>query len=1139
MESFVHLHVHTEYTLLSGACRIDRLMEQTRQNGQMAVAVTDRSFMYGVLPFYRAAMDAGIHPVIGCEVLLPRCSGGLPLGTDRFPMVLLCKNITGYQNLMTIVSNACTDQTERTVTVKPSVLNAYSDGLIALSGGRDSEISRLLQDGRTEDAKWVALAYAHMFGEGDYYLEIHNHGLPGEQRVMRMMRQLSAETGIPLAAANDAYFLQKDDFEVHRILNGIRAPGNIPPEILEHAEFSLKSTVEMNALFEQDPDALRATEEIANRCNVRFYFGVHRMPKYGDTHGQDAASFFRELCKRGLYQRYPDTIPAPEVTERLEYEISVIEKMGFVDYFLIVWDYVQYAKQHQIAVGPGRGSGAGSLCAYCIGITDIDPLKNGLLFERFLNPERVSMPDFDIDFCVEGRQKVIDYVSEKYGKACVAQIIAFDTLKARAAVRDTGRALNYPALLCDSVAKAIPNELNITLEHALEQSAELRRLRDEEPRAKELLRIAMLIEGFPRHPTIHAAGVVITDEPLTKYVPLTRSDDTIVTQYTMTDLEQLGLLKMDFLGLRNLTLIREAERQIRQRIFEFSVSKIPEDDAAVFRMLSEGKSVGVFQLESEGIRRVLMQMRPSCIADLTAVLSLYRPGPMESIPQYLAARADPKKIRYDHPLLEPILKETYGCIVYQEQVMEICRSLAGYSYGRADLVRRAMAKKKHQEMEAEREVFVHGNDDCCGAAANGVPEETANAIFDRMSAFASYAFNKSHAASYARLAYETAYLKCRYPREYYSALMTSVIGNSAKLREYVCAAAADGVSLLPPDINRSEAGFTAAGEGIRFGLLGIRSISSNSVEAYLNNRSKYGPYADMRDFFLRNNSCDLNKRSIENLIHSGAFDCFGLPRRKMDDMFESLSWFAAKQFRQVLSGQLSLFEESHPMHADPFSNQPVSEPDYPEKTRLQLERDATGFYLTGHPLACWRAQAQLLRMPEIADAIRMKEHTQFSMLCLVSEFERQLTKKGGEMARMTVEDFTGMQECLVFPPVYNPNGMVPQAGDLLWMRGRISKKNNALRIICEGIMPEQNFADFVLQHRLCCKVDDADTGKMQKIVQLCRRFPGDIPYCFWLKSSRRFLKPKQGTGVQIDMRFLKYLTEIIPLSDCGLIEQKE
>ena len=1142
MEPFVHLHVHTEYSLLDGACRIDRLMERVRENGQSAVAITDHGVMYGAVLFYQAAKAAGIHPVIGCEIYVaPRTRFDKETPADRKPyhLTLLCENNRGYQNLLQIVSKASIEGFYNRPRADRQLLENYHEGLTALSGCMNGEICRLLREDNYAAAKAAALRDFALFGEGHYYIEIQNHELPDDLRLLRGLKRLSAETGIPLAATNDAHYLRKEDAQVQRLLvciqtgTTVQAPSSMS---MPNDEFYLKSTAEMNRLFADCPEALRNTAKIAEQCNVEFQFGVIQLPQYRAEGVTDTAAYFRQLCTKGLHARFGGS-PAPEAVERLEYEIGVIERMGYVDYFLIVWDFVHYAKSHDIPVGPGRGSGAGSLCAYCIGITDIDPLKNGLLFERFLNPERVSMPDFDIDFCIEGRQRVIDYVTRRYGADHVAQIIAFDTMKARAAIRDTGRALDLPYSVCDRVAKLIPQDFRITLERALEESQELRTLRDENLQVQNLLRLAMQLEGMPRHASTHAAGVVISAVPVAEQVPLQKNEDGVVTQYTMTVLEQLGLLKMDFLGLRNLTVIRETERNIQKRKPDFRMKDIPEDDSAVFRMLGKGDSIGVFQMESDGLRRVLMQMKPTCIPDLTAVISLYRPGPMESIPQYLAARSDPHKVHYDHPLLEPILKETFGCIVYQEQVMEICRALAGYSYGRADLVRRAMAKKKHDVMAQEREVFLHGNETCPGAVANGVPEETANAIFDRMTAFASYAFNKSHAAAYARVAYETAYLKCRYPHEYFAALMSSVMGYTAKLLEYIALAESSGIRVLPPSVNESTEGFSASGDGIRFGLLAVKGMGSGAIHLMLRERTEHGKFRSLQDFCERCTGNELNKRCVESLIRAGAFDGLGWNRRQMLSTYEQLMNAAGSRDRYVISGQLSLFGGEEQAEAPVM--QPPDLQEYPEQVLLQMEKEVTGLFLSGHPLSQWRPHIALLRLPEIADIPAMRNGQQVMLLCMVSGVRPHITKKGDKMGYLTVEDFTGETETLVFQSLYPSVEKLLIPDSVIWIKGKISKQDDETRLFCDGIMTEQNFADYVAGKRLCCKLPDADTQAARAVIALCERFPGETPFCLWLMQSKKYLIPRSVSGVQISSAFYKCLTELLPASQCALIDQPQ
>lgn len=1142
MEPFVHLHTHTEYSLLDGACRIDKLMERVKENGQTAIAITDHGVMYGAVQFYQAALDAGIHPVIGCEIYVaPRTRFDKDSSSDRSPyhLVLLCENNQGYQNLLQIVSKASIEGFYAKPRADWELLTAYHEGLIALSGCMSGEVSRKLRNGEFEAAKQTAERYAALFGKDHYYLEIQNHGLADDLHLIDCIRRISQATGIPLAATNDAHYLRRSDASLQKLLvciqtgTTMQAPSSMA---MPNDEFYLKSTEEMNKIFSDYPEALRNTADIAARCNVTFEFGKIRLPKYRTEGVTDTTQYFRQLCEEGLHRRY-GAEPSNEAAARMNYEFDVITRMGYVDYYLIVWDFVHYAKSHDIPVGPGRGSGAGSICAYCIGITDIDPLKNGLLFERFLNPERVSMPDFDIDFCIEGRQHVIDYVTRRYGSDHVAQIIAFDTLKARAAVRDTGRAMDLPYALCDQAAKAIPQDFSITLERALQESAELKQMYEEKPQIKQLLDMAMKLEGMPRHASVHAAGVVISAVPVAEQVPLQRNDDAVVTQYTMNILEQLGLLKMDFLGLRNLTVIHETERLIQQKEPDFRMTAIPENDTAVFQMLAKGDSIGVFQMESDGLRRILVQMKPTSISDLTAVISLYRPGPMDSIPQYLAARSDPRKVHYDHPLLEPILRETFGCIVYQEQVMEICRALAGYSYGRADLVRRAMAKKKHKVMEQERVIFIHGNADCCGAVANGVPEDTANAIFDRMAAFASYAFNKSHAAAYAQVAYETAYLKCRYPAEYFSALMTSVISYTPKLLEYISLSESHGISVLKPDINSSDAGFTVTDHGIRFGLAAVRGLGANVIRTYVKERQEHGKYRSFQDFCERNAGQDLNKRAAESLIRCGAFDELGWNRRQMLDIYEPLITAVSNQSRHVISGQLSLFGDA-PADAGIPQMQPPDVPEYPEQILLQMEKEMTGMFLSGHPLSRWQAHCKLLRLPEITDIIRMKDHSNVMLLCMVSAARAYVTKKGDQMCYLTVEDFSGSLECLIFQSLYPQVQKLLQPDALIFVKGRLSKKENEIRLICDGIMTEQNFSDYAASKQLCCKISDNDPEKMKSIMKIYSQFAGDMPFCFWLTDSRRYLKPKMQQGISVNPDLLKALTEFLPVSQFALIDRK-
>ncbi len=1145
MDSFVHLHVHTEYSLLDGACRIKDLIAAVKAQGQQAVAITDHGVLYGAVQFFQAAKAEGIHPIIGCEIYVaPRSRLQKESAADSHPyhLTLLCKNETGYRNLIQLVSKAHLDGFYRKPRADRELLTQHHEGLIALSGCITGEVARLLLAGDYDAAKAAALRDDALFGRGNYYLEMHNHDLPEEAKVRAGLKRIAAETGIPLVATSDVHYLRREDAVVQRTLVCIQtattlaAPASM---VLPNDTFYLRSTSEMRSLFADCPEAVANTAIIAKMCDFSFTFGVIQLPAFHADGVTDSAAYLRQLADEGLHTRY-GAAPEDAVTQRLQYELDIIERMGYVDYFLIVRDFVSYAKTHDIPVGPGRGSGAGSLCAYCVGITNIDPIKNGLLFERFLNPERVSMPDFDIDFCIIGRQRVIDYVVRRYGADRVTQIIAFDTLKARAAVRDTGRAMDLPYALCDHVARCIPQDIHMTLQRALDESEELQSLYLHDSNVHQLIDRAKALEGMPRHATTHAAGVVISAGPVAEQVPLQQNEGVTVTQYTMLDLEQLGLLKMDFLGLRNLTVIHETERAIRKNDPRFSMSAIPEDDATVFRMLSEADSIGVFQMESDGLRRVLKQMRPTCMADLTTLISLYRPGPMDSIPRYLKCRCDAGAVVYDHPLLKPILEETFGCIVYQEQVMEICRSLAGYSYGRADLVRRAMAKKKHDVMEKERSAFIYGDETCVGAVKNGVPEDTANAIFDKMAAFASYAFNKSHAAAYARVAYETAYLKCHYYREYFAALLSSVLGSTDKMLQYIADCEQHDVRILPPHINRSEAGFTAESEGIRFGLLAIKGLGTNVITSMLRQRQVGGNYRDFVDFCRRNAGQELNKRSVEGLVRSGAFDGMGQNRRQMLECSDRMLDAMLQESRRVISGQLSLFG-GEDTAGTPMEITFPNVPEYPDTLLLQLEKEAIGLYLSGHPLKRWRAHHDLLRMHEAGEISNYRNGTKLKLLVMPEDVRVHNTKSGETMCFFRAEDVFGICDCIVFPPLYAASHALLVPDTVLYIEGTVSQRDDRLSLRCDVILSEQQWVATLTDYMLCCKIDDADTASLQALLHtVAPRHMGNTPFCIWLKQSRRYLTPKRSNALEISPQLLADLERIgLPIQQCALIKRKE
>ncbi|MBQ0083575.1 MAG: DNA polymerase III subunit alpha, partial [Clostridiales bacterium] len=916
--AFSHLHVHTEYSLLDGCCRIDGLLERAKNLGQTSIAITDHGVMYGAVEFYKKAKEKGIKAIIGCEVYVAprrRTDKDKFYDSEYSHLVLLCKNEQGYKNLIKMVSLAFTEGFYSKPRVDKELLEKYSDGLICLSACLAGEIPKLISNSRTEEAKNTALWYRDVFGEGNYYLELQDHGIYEQKGVNAGLIRISNETGIPLVATNDVHYILPEDSEAHKVLLCVQTGKKLgDKDTLEFKtdEFYLKSEQEMAEIFSAVPEAISNTEVIASKCNFAFEFGNIKLP-YFDIGERDHFEYFREKCYEGLRKNYGES-PKKEAVERLEYELGVINKMGYVDYYLIVADFVNYAKTHDIPVGPGRGSGAASIAAYCIGITGIDPLRYNLLFERFLNPERVSMPDFDIDFCFVKRQEVIDYVVAKYGTERVAQIVTFGTMAARAAVRDVGRVMDIPYALCDKVAKLIPQEMKITIASALKKSADLKNMYESDESVKKMIDMAVKLEGMPRNASTHAAGVVISDKALNEYVPLSVNDEAVVTQYTMTALDELGLLKMDFLGLRNITIISDTEKAIRKTEPDFNIENVPLDDSQTIAMMAQGFTDGVFQFESEGMRSVLRQFVPENIEDLIAILSLYRPGPMDSIPKYIHNRHHPEDVKYAHPLLEPILKVTYGCIVYQEQVMQICVSLAGYSMGRADIVRRAMSKKKHDVMKKERSAFIYGEKDengniiCEGAMSRGVPEEVASQIFDEMSAFASYAFNKGHAAAYGVIAYRTAYLKCHYPSVYLAALLSSVLDSAGKISQYTAEAKRLGIKLLPPSVNESFAEFTGEKGEIRYGLTALKNIGVSLIGRIIEERTQNGKYKSMYDFCSRVACRDFNRRALETLIKSGAMDGLENNRKQMIYGIESVMGAVEEKRRYSSGGQLDLFE---------------------------------------------------------------------------------------------------------------------------------------------------------------------------------------------------------------------------------------
>ena len=1068
---FTHLHVHTEYSLLDGACRIDRLFDHIKAMGQTACAITDHGVMYGCVAFFDAAKAAGIKPIIGCEVYVATRTRFDKVNRidGNNHLILLCKNETGYKNLIKMVSAGFTEGFYSKPRIDKDLLEQYHEGLICLSACLAGEIPQAILAGDYERAKQAALYYRDLFGEGNYYIELQDHGLEEDQVVLPQLIRLARETGIPMAATNDAHYITKEDAKMQSILLCIQTGKTIADADrmeFQTDEFYLKSTDEMYDLFSMVPEACENTNKIAEQCNFEFTFGETKLPYFKAPDGMENQAYFEKLCWEGLERRYPGKV-TDALKERLSYEINVVKTMGYTNYYLIVYDFINYAKSRDIPVGPGRGSGAGSLAAYCVGITDIDPIRYNLIFERFLNPERVSMPDFDVDFCYERRQEVIDYVNEKYGRDHVAQIVTFGTMAARAAVRDVGRVMGMSYQDVDRVAKLIPMELKMTLRKALEVSPDLKALYDADSQVHELIDTSLKVEGMPRHASTHAAGVVITREPATEYVPLSTNDGLPVTQFNMVEIERLGLLKMDFLGLRTLTVIHDTEMAVRRtKDPDFRVANIDYDDPATYEMLTRGETEGIFQLESTGMTQVLMSMRPKNLEDVIALISLYRPGPMDSIPTYLRNRKDPSKVVYQTPQMAHIVDVTNGVVIYQEQVMQICRELAGFSFGQADNVRRAMSKKKLKVMEAEREHFVHGctepGKECAGCVKNGIPESVANQIYDDMISFASYAFNKSHAACYAYVAFQTAYLKCHYPHEFMAALLTSVLDNTAKVIEYTSECQRIGIKVLPPDINVSRGGFTVDGESIRFGLNAVKSVGRNLIDAVVKDR-KNRPYRGLYDFCKRLHGNELNRRALENLVKAGAFDALEPTRRGMIDSAEGVLKSVETDARQNLEGQMDLFGMMGGEEEQAATDYKIpNAPEYPASELLKMEKEVSGLYLSGHPLDAYRPQIRQISTCTIADLQGEEAHRfdnqNVTILCTVVKNKIMTTKSNTLMAFTTVEDLTGTMELLIFPRVLAECRAALQENAVVVANGRVSvKEEEAARLIVEGVQPIESY----------------------------------------------------------------------------------
>lgn len=1080
MGDFVHLNVHTAYSLLDGACRLGELAKKAKELGQTALAITDNGALYGAIDFCDACAEHGIKPIIGCEVSIAEGSRLAPSrgGYEPYRLTLLCENNTGYKNLCRLITEQAPNGIDRGYVTDRESIERYSSGLIALSGAENGEIGSLLSDNRTDDAQKAVEWYKEVFG-GNFYLELSNHDTSSETRICSLLREFSKRTGIPVCPTNNVHYVEKSGSYAQRVLQCIGQNKRLSEpnsRALPTEEYYLKSSVEMARFFTEDE--LARTGEIAAECNVELEFGVTKLPLFTKEGVSDNAEYFIKLCGKGAEKRYGTV--TPEIRKRLDYELGIIKKMGFVDYFLIVWDFVRYAKTHDIPVGPGRGSGAGSLCAYCMGITDIDPLRFNLLFERFLNPERVSMPDFDIDFCNERRGEVIEYVRRRYDTDYVAQIVAFDTLKAKGAIRDAGRVMGIAAQEVNMAAKAVSSPFaTLAAEH---DHGELKRLYDTDREIKRLVDVARQIEGFPRHTTVHAAGVVITRDPVAEYVPLSYEDGALTTQYTMTALERLGLLKMDFLGLRNLTVIKKTCDLIKKTDPDFDIRKIDEYDPEVYKMLGNGGTAGVFQFESAGMTSVLSRLQPKSLEDLTAALALYRPGPMSSIPAYIENRhKKPEEIAYKHPLLKDILSVTYGCIVYQEQVMQICRVIGGYSYGRADLVRRAMSKKKHSVMEKERSAFVYGTESNCGAVANGVPESVANEIFDEMAGFASYAFNKSHAAAYAAVAYQTAYLKRYYNLTYMAELISSIGDWTDKVNEYISDMANSGARLLPPDINKSFYSFTVEDNAMRYGFAAVKNLGRGFVNAIVGERGK-GAFSSAADFAVRMADKDNNRRYMEALTYCGAFDGIEPNRRRIITGMNALLDYASRECSRRESGQLDLFE----LDNDTTEFTLPETDDFTRSKRLAMEKEYLGRYVSGHP-----ADDFLDRAPEncmfIADAAVLNSGTEVSIMAMCL-YERQHTSKnGGLMSYAAFEDSSGAIEGVVFPKVYGRLERFTE-GTVYSVRGKISVKDDKPSFYVDAAIPAARIPEGqkkILYVNLPSE-EDRRLGAVRNILMACR-----------------------------------------------------
>lgn len=1138
--SFTHLHVHTQYSLLDGSSKIKDIIDQAKELGMDSLAITDHGVMYGVIDFYKAAKEAGIKPILGCEVYVaPGSRFDKKPGTNEsryYHLVLLAENEIGYKNLVKIVSRGFTEGYYYKPRVDLEVLEEFHEGIIALSACLAGEISRALVKDEYERAKEAALRYDKIFGHGNFFLELQDHGYSDQKKINPSLVRLSKELDIKLVATNDVHYTRAEDAEAHDILLCIQTGKKVTDaDRMRYlgGQFYLKSEDEMRSLFPYAKEAIENTHMIAERCNLEIEFGNTKVPHFETPEGYDSKTYLTKLCQDGLKKRYPDSIDEnDEIHKRLDYELSVIESMGYVDYFLIVWDYINYAKTHGIPVGPGRGSAAGSIVSYCMGITELDPIKYNLIFERFLNPERVSMPDIDVDFAPDGRQQVIDYVVEKYGKDCVVQIVTFGTMAARGVIKDVGRALDLSFAETDRIAKMIPMKLGMTLKLALEQNPDFKSEYENNEHTRKLIDTCLKLEGLPRHASTHAAGVLISQLPVEEYVPVSISaEGGKVAQFVMTTLEELGLLKMDFLGLRNLSVIRDTEELIRRKNPDFDIEKIDFNDKEVYSFISTGKTEGIFQLESAGMKSFMKELKPNNIEDMIAGISLYRPGPMDFIPNYIKGKTNPQAVSYDCPQLEPILSPTYGCIVYQEQVMQIVRDLAGYSWGRSDLVRRAMSKKKAYVMEEERKNFIYGNekDGVAGCVKNGIDEKIAGKIYDEMIDFAKYAFNKSHAACYAIVSYETAFLKCHYPAEFMAALMSSVVDNSAKIAEYILSCRQMKIKVLEPDINKSIYGFSVEDGNIRFGFSAIKALGIPTVEAIVSERDLHGPYTSFHDFIKRTIG-KLNKKTVENLIKSGAFDTFKVTRRALAFVYMTIMEDCDRKSKDSMSGQYSLFDMMGDADKKEMEIQIPDVEEYPLEQKLENEKDVMGIYVTGHPLdeysKTWEKHVSAKSIDFGADEdgqVKVQDGSRQTVGGLITQRNIKSTKKGDIMAFLTIEDLVGTMEIVVFPRDYMRNKEIIDSAKKVFISGqvKVDMDSNA-KLIANSFV---NFDD--LPRTLWLRFDNQAAYFNEKawIEDLIGQNSGRDKVIVYLKEEEKKLALPVKMNIHITSEILSYLSK--------------